>query len=331
MSEPRRTRMLGLLLRFTLGIGLLALAIRSNRAQLQDVFSHRLDARIFALAFTLYLGAMVLAYLRWYLLVRAAGLPFALRDAARLGMIGTLFNFVIPGAIGGDFVRAAFLCREQDCRAQPIASVVVDRLVGVLGLFLLACAAGTAGWARLDRPLRRLVTIAWIAAAVTTALLALAFVPTLGRAPVKHKHGRLALLKAELAAVGASYRRHFLVIPLGVVMGMMTHGLNVLAFHVVSRALFPTVPGLTEHFLIVPLVLFTTAVPLPFGALGVSEHFSERLFRIASAPTGAVAMMGFRVLQLGAALLGGIVYLGNKSQVRALAARAEHLDHELVS
>ena len=37
----------------------------------------------------------------------------ALRDAMRLGFIGNVFNLVIPGAVGGDIVKGAFLCREQ--------------------------------------------------------------------------------------------------------------------------------------------------------------------------------------------------------------------------
>jgi uncharacterized protein (TIRG00374 family) len=335
MAEPNAQR--GTLLRFpariALGMVLLAVAVCSNREQLQAVFHRRFHVGLFVIAFGLYMGGMLLAYARWYVLVRAVGLPFSLRDATRLGMIGTLFNFVIPGAIGGDFVRAAYLCREQARRTEPIASVVIDRLVGLLGLFLLACVFGTAAWGRFDRGPRRLVIAAWIAAGVTALLLALAFLPSLGRGPGRTTASkkRLARLRSELAAVGHAYRRHFLVVPLGILAGMATHSLNVLAFHVVSQALFPRVPGLTEHFLIVPLVLFSTAVPLPFGGLGVSEHVSGQLFRVASANTGAVAMMGFRVLQLGAALLGGGVYLGNKSQVRELTKTAAHLDEDLLA
>jgi hypothetical protein len=204
---------------------------------------------------------------------------------------------------------------------------VVDRLVGLLGLFLLACVAGTTAWPGLGPRTRRLVTATWIAAAITAGILALAFIPSLGR---QHSAGRrLTHLRSELAAVGRSYRRHFWVVILGVVGGMLTHSMNVLAFQVVSQALFPRVPGLAENFLIVPLVLFSTAVPLPFGGLGVSEHVSDHLFRLASANTGAVAMMGFRVLQLGAALFGGLMYLFNRPQVRTLRETAAHLEEDL--
>ena len=63
-----------------------------------------------------------------------------------------------------------------------------------------------------------------------------------------------------------------------------------LAFFLVGRALFGAVPSLFDHFVIVPLVLFTTAVPLPFGALGLTEGVSGRLFDLVNHPGGAVAM-----------------------------------------
>src|SRR5205085_2915571 len=108
-----------------------------------------------------------------------------------------------------------------------------------------------------------------------------------------------------------------------VVMGMGTHALNVLAFHAVAGALYGSrVPGLAEHFLIVPLVLFTTAVPLPFGALGVSEQASRGLFGLMNYSGGAVVMLGFRLLMLAGAMIGAVVYMLNAREVRALAEEA---------
>ena len=67
------------------------------------------------------------------------------------------------------------------------------------------------------------------------------------------------------------------------------------------------------------------------GALGVSEQVSQRLFGLATYAGGAVAMMAFRLLQLGGAILGAGVYLANSSQVRQLTEEAEHIDEELIA
>jgi len=322
MTDRPLRRRLWLVARILIALGLLGLAIWTNQDQLREVGQHSIRVSRFVLAFFIYFSGVVLAYFRWYLLVRAVGLSFRMRDAARLGLIGTLFNFVIPGAIGGDFVKAAFLCREQSKRAKPIASVIVDRIVGLIGLFLIAGIAGSLGWSRLEPPVRKLVTIAWVAAGVTTLLLGVAFLP------LDRLRGKRSRKRAELAVVGESYRRHVGVVALGIVLGTVTHFLNVVAFFLVSEALFPVVPSLVDHLLIVPLVLFTTAVPLPFGALGVSEQVSFGLFRLASYSGGGVAMMGFRILQFGSALLGLGVYLADNREIRELQARAGGLESD---
>ena len=70
-----------------------------------------------------------------------------------------------------------------------------------------------------------------------------------------------------------------------------------MAFYLVGWMLFPEMATtLAQHFLMVPLTLFTMAVPLPFGALGVSEEVGEAALQAGRAPGGALAMMGFRVL-----------------------------------
>ena len=66
-----------------------------------------------------------------------------------------------------------------------------------------------------------------------------------------------------------------------------------------------------------PLVFFTTAVPLPFGALGLSEEVSQQLFEMVAHPGGALAMMGFRIVLYGSGLLSACVYVANLRSVRA--------------
>jgi hypothetical protein len=105
----------------------------------------------------------------------------------------------------------------------------------------------------------------------------------------------------------------------------------VVAFYLVSRAIFPeALPGFAQHLLIVPLILFSTAVPLPFGALGVSEEVGKQLFRLVSHPSGSLAMMAFRVLMYVGGLVSAAVYLTHIKQVRALTETAAELEEELL-
>jgi hypothetical protein len=58
--------------------------------------------------------------------------------------------------VGGDFVKAAYLAREHDRKERAIASVVIDRIVGLIGLFMLAVATGAWFWPSLGEDVRGL-------------------------------------------------------------------------------------------------------------------------------------------------------------------------------
>ena len=53
---------------------------------------------------------------------------------------------MIPGAVGGDLIKAAYLVRMRIRRTQAIASMVIDRILGLLALFMLAAIAGGFAW-----------------------------------------------------------------------------------------------------------------------------------------------------------------------------------------
>jgi len=135
-----------------LAFGLLGWTIWKNWEKLSEVWAARPDPNLLAASLAIYVTGLLFSFARWYRLVRALGLPFRLRDALRLGFIGNVFNLVIPGAVGGDVVKAAFLCREQEKKTQAVASMVIDRAVGLLGL---SCWPALWGPSPGPRPLRR--------------------------------------------------------------------------------------------------------------------------------------------------------------------------------
>ena len=147
-----------------LAFGLLGLVIWRNWAEDPGVFSRPLDLRLLALAELIYLVGLVSTFFRWFLLVRVIDPRFTLRAAVLLGFIGNVFNLVIPGAVGGDLIKAAYLVRMHVKKTQAIASMVIDRIIGLLGLFTLASIAGAIAWPR--RPpadVARLIVLAWVA------------------------------------------------------------------------------------------------------------------------------------------------------------------------
>jgi uncharacterized protein (TIRG00374 family) len=313
------------------GFGLLGLAIWNNRDQIHAVLSRRLDARLLAVAFVIYMVAVGLTFARWFFLVRVVEPSFRLSAALLLGFIGNLFNLVIPGAVGGDLIKAAYLVRMRVNKTQAIASMVIDRILGLLGLFILAGIAGAVAWPVATTSVRRLIAVVWFAVATGFLTLALIFSQGLTRSfpRLLEGHSRRAGILRELNVMSSTYRRRLGVVAACLVTASCTHSLFVVAYYLVSLTLFPSrLPTLGQHFLMVPLALFTTAVPLPFGALGLSEQVNQELFKLVGHPGGAIAMMGFRVLMYGGGIVCAVVYFTNFRQVRGLTAVAEELEEE---
>src|SRR5262249_3418090 len=90
--------------------------------------------------------ALLLTLVRWYWLVRAQDLPFTLPDALRIGLIGFFFNTFLPGAVGGDIIKAAFLAREQSRRTVAVATVIMDRVIARWALVWFVGSLGRLFW-----------------------------------------------------------------------------------------------------------------------------------------------------------------------------------------
>ncbi|MEE2637948.1 MAG: lysylphosphatidylglycerol synthase transmembrane domain-containing protein [Acidobacteriota bacterium] len=76
---------------------------------------------------------------RWYVVLRGLGIAIPLRRVVRYHLIGMLFTSVLPTAMGGDGARLFYVGREQGY-ADAGASVVVDRLLGLLSFVVVATA-----------------------------------------------------------------------------------------------------------------------------------------------------------------------------------------------
>ena len=335
MTTPTRNPKVGLLVNaalVALAFGLLGLVIWRNREKIHEVFGRPLDWRLLAAAQGIYLISMISTFVRWYLLARVVDPRFTLRAALLLGFIGNVFNLVIPGAVGGDLIKAAYLVRMHVKKTQAIASMVIDRIIGLLALFTLATIAGALVWRTAPTDVRPLIVAAWVATGLGVLLLAAIFAqaftrlfPGLGRG-----HSRLHTITVELNEMSTTYRRRLDVVGICAGMSLVSHSLNVVAFYLVGKMLFPAMTTtLAQHFLMAPLTLFTMAVPLPFGALGLSEGVGDQLFKLVNHPSGGLAMMGFRVLMYGGALVGAIVYLAKLKEVRGLTASAHQIEEEL--
>ncbi|MCA9753288.1 MAG: flippase-like domain-containing protein, partial [Gemmatimonadetes bacterium] len=97
---------------------------------------------------------------KWWLLLRQSGQQLPLRIAIANTYVGNFAGLFLPASVGGDFVRVFLLKAFPIQMSEVVASIVVERVFGVLALVFTAAGAlllaDTAG-VQVPEPVRWLV------------------------------------------------------------------------------------------------------------------------------------------------------------------------------
>ncbi len=298
------------------------------------VFHHtavRYDCLLLAILFCL--SAILLTFCRWYLLVRMQNLPLSLSEAFRLGAVGFFFNTFLPGSVGGDIVKAAILARRESRPVSAVATVFLDRAIGLWTLIAFACVTATLFSLPGVWPGEAPLPFEWIALTTGVSLAGSAVLwLSLGRSPVHEE--RFACWLRQLPRVGNAAAEVWQVLlltrrrPRKLLAAMGLSGVShvgfVVTFYLCSQTLTPSalsdrcVPSLMQHFLIVPVGLLIRAIPISPGGMGISELGFAELYRRFGYPgaNGVLAALVYRVVQWLLGLIGYLVSLRRWSQAR---------------
>lgn len=328
----------------TIGKTLLALAIVGylvakiqSDAGFSRLYREPKDWPYLAVALLLILVGFSCNFIRWYLLVRGLDLSFHIRDAFRLGSLGFMLNQVMPGSVGGDLFRAAFLAHEQPGRrTEAVASVFIDRFVGLVAMLLVASGAllltgRTPQRSAVLEILKVFIGIAALVGIVGTLLLTSRVISgasaqqLAGRIPaIGHAVARLAAGMARFAS-----RRRYLAGAMA--LAISTHCLLITAFWCISQALPIRGPTFIENAKIVPIALVAGALPLTPGGLGLTESALAKLYEVIhlQASDGALVALAYRALTLVVAAIGAGYYLSAKRRVDRLLEEAQELSDEI--
>ncbi len=71
---------------------------------------------------------------RWYLILRAMGAEISFSEALRLNFAGLYATNFLPTTVGGDVVRLAGIMQLRHGGSRATASVLLDRIIGLIGM-----------------------------------------------------------------------------------------------------------------------------------------------------------------------------------------------------
>ncbi|MGL6076952.1 MAG: lysylphosphatidylglycerol synthase transmembrane domain-containing protein [Fimbriiglobus sp.] len=321
------SRYLVSVLKYIVAVALLAFVVAMNWSQLKELFARDPQPEIFVAVFVGMVVVVLTQYIRWYLLVRAVDLPFTTWNAIRLGLVGTFYNTFLPGAIGGDFVKAYLIAKGQPGRQAAAAStVVMDRLLGLFGLILYAAVVGGYSYASGDERIissKPLTTITFVCIGLASCfILGYTFFNLLPDS-LGARLNRIRPVFGQLWDTAKRFRAKPRTILLCVLLSAISHTAMMFSFHGAlqifppeDRSLIASVP---ETFTIAPLGFIAQAlIPLP-GGIGVSEFTFGGLYRLirgeAGTPVGLAGRLALRLVEWVIGLVGYIAYLWTKGEI----------------
>jgi uncharacterized protein (TIRG00374 family) len=300
----------------------------------------------FVLALFICLVSVLLSFVRWYVLVRAVDLPFRVSDALRLGMVGFFFSSFLPGSVGGDLLKAAFLAREQDRRTVAVATVVMDRMFALWALIWFVAVVGGVSWlaGQFQEDMAEkakdfiLVSILGSAAFCGASLLVWFPMGLLSNERAERFAKRLSRLPKMGHSAGEFWRAIWMYrcrpwsVYLVMLMAFVGFFGFVLTFYFSARTLAdPTerIPTVQEHFVVIPIGLVIQAVPLLPGGLGVGEWGFGKMYDLLNyfERDGVVGSLVQRVIFWILGLVGYLIYLRMKPSL----APAEEKTAELTA
>ncbi len=134
-----------MILRFAVAALIIYLLTRGNKKLIMQTI-HGADPRWFALALLCFTTSFLVCVARWHSLLKMQDIEISFRDSFVLAMQGMFFSLVIPGAVGGDIAKAGFISARSGTgsKTKAVFSILIDRIIGLLGLFVLAGALGIA-------------------------------------------------------------------------------------------------------------------------------------------------------------------------------------------
>jgi uncharacterized protein (TIRG00374 family) len=277
----------------------------------------------------------VVSFFRWFLLVRALGLDFTIADAMRLGSLGYVLNLVSLGSVGGDLFKAVLIAKGQPGkRTEAVATVLLDRIVGLYALLLVAAGAVLLSDVRSRGPGIAAMCNATVAcAAIATIGLAVLMVPAITSPRTEAHLARMPLVgstAARLLAAVRVYRNQPLVVLIAVLISIGLHVTLVTVVLAIAHGLPGDVPSWSDHFVLVPLSMVAGSIPITPNGLGTLELAMDTLYLVLGRAQGVVQGTG-TIVAFGYRLANIVVACGAAIYYVVVSGRLPKFDAEVVS
>ncbi len=285
-----------LLLKLTVSSVLLYIVLSKTGPERVFSILKGMNLSAFISAILLYLFAQFISTWRWKLL-----LPGTLRikKLFPLYMIGSFFNTILPGLIGGDAVKAFYLYQVTGRGSLTLSSIFMDRYLGFVMLTVICTIAFPFGYSYFQNS-----PVAWMLPFIVLSFIIaslLFFGLRLGK--------RIKIL-SEFYDYFHSYRNQKGIIVKALLISAFVQFSGILAVYILALGIGEHVPFLA-CLIFLPLIIMFAALPISISGIGIREGAFVLFFGlIGIRPDVATAIsLSWFLANASGSLLGLIEYI----------------------
>ena len=304
MSVSALEGKLSFLIRIAVSIGLIAFML--SRLDLDNMlrFLRRADVSLVLLTLVTVFVDRSFMVVRWMKLVEALDIHVPRLRVVKIFFLSTFFGSFLPSGVGGEAVRAVSFSRLTSRAVESVASVVMDRLLGLLSMLLMGLMSLTVFYRVYPHP----------ALVGVVVVLAVGVVAALGLGLSRTMHARVLALGKEnwlskaTQAMGR-YRDRLGTLGLVLVLSLGVQGLRILQAYFLSEAMDLKTP-LVYFLCFIPPILVVTMLPISVGGWGTTNVAYVALFSQVGMDRDGAFVLSVLILALGVVgnLPGGLIY-----------------------
>lgn len=258
---------------------------------------------------------------RWQILLKYLGYKYDLKLLSKLTFMSLFFNIYLPGGVIGDVARVAILPGQKSSKEERnahltkvAASVVTDRVAGMVGLMLLAFLGFVICYrllsdSRIAPIFGSMVLLIIVIFATLFSKKTQRFIKKAFASPLRLFSPSKSILKNVLDALSV-YRQNYSIFNKVIPLSILAHLCVVGYFFLLAQSIDIDI-GFLKLVAFVPLIEFIAAIPISFGGAGIREAATILLFSsegIPAAEAMSISLLSFIVILLLGAV-GGILFL----------------------
>jgi uncharacterized membrane protein YbhN (UPF0104 family) len=206
---------------------------------------------------------------RWLLLIRPiVAMPSA--DLTRIFFVSSFLGSFLPAGVGGDAARAWSVSRRTGQSSAAVASVVLDRWLGLLAVGLSGCLGVFWSVAALPRGARPLILLVTVVLAVGGVAGLFADRVVTAMVPAARRQSWPGRLVVRLGGAMASYRAHGGALTRVAVLSFTVQAVRIAIAYVLGLGLGIGLP-FSYYWVFMPLNILVILLPVSLGGFGLPQ------------------------------------------------------------